>query len=54
MDEFKTLLKKEIIRVLNLNGMQPEEIDDDAPLFGEGLGYSLRFHSRPTAMPAIS
>lgn len=38
MDEFKTLLKKEIIRVLNLNGMQPEEIDDDAPLFGEGLG----------------
>ena len=31
-------LKKEIIEVLNLEGMQPADIDEDAPLFGEGLG----------------
>ena len=31
-------LKKQIIEVLNLEGMQPEDIADDAPLFGEGLG----------------
>ena len=31
-------LKTEIIDVLNLEGMAPEDIADDAPLFGEGLG----------------
>ena len=31
-------LKLKIIDALNLEGMQPDEIDDDAPLFGEGLG----------------
>lgn len=31
-------LKKEIIKVLNLEGVQPEDIDNDAPLFGAGLG----------------
>jgi acyl carrier protein len=31
-------LKKQIIEVLNLEGMKPEDIADDAPLFGEGLG----------------
>lgn len=31
-------LKKEIIEVLNLEEMKPEDIDEDAPLFGEGLG----------------
>ena len=31
-------LKKEIIKVLNLEGVKPEDIANDAPLFGEGLG----------------
>lgn len=30
-------LKKTIIEELNLEEITPEEIDDDAPLFGEGL-----------------
>ena len=38
MDTFKQELKAEIIRVLNLDGMQPDDIDDAEPLFGEGLG----------------
>lgn len=33
-----TELKKHIIEVLNLEDLQPEDIDNDAPLFGEGLG----------------
>ena len=31
-------LKEEIIKYLNLEEMTPEDIDSDAPLFGEGLG----------------
>ncbi len=31
-------LKEEIIETLNLEDLTPEEIEDDAPLFGEGLG----------------
>ena len=31
-------LKKIIIKELFLEDVTPEEIDDDAPLFGEGLG----------------
>ena len=31
-------LKRLIIASLNLEGMTPEMIDDQAPLFGEGLG----------------
>ncbi|MBR1502575.1 MAG: acyl carrier protein [Prevotella sp.] len=31
-------LKKKIIEVLNLEDVQPEDIDNDAPLFGAGLG----------------
>ena len=31
-------LKKEIIEVLNFEGMTPEDIDENAPLFGDGLG----------------
>jgi acyl carrier protein len=38
MDELKTSLKQQIIESLNLQGMKPEDIDDNAPLFGEGLG----------------
>ncbi len=31
-------LKVQIIQQLNLEGMKPEEIANDVPLFGEGLG----------------
>ena len=32
------LLKQQIIEALNLEDIRPEDIEDDAPLFGEGLG----------------
>ena len=38
MDELIVELKKEIIKVLNLEGMTPDEISDDGELFGQGLG----------------
>lgn len=38
MEELKNTLKQQIIESLNLQGMKPEDIDDNAPLFGEGLG----------------
>jgi acyl carrier protein len=38
MDELILNLKKEIIEVLNLEDVKPEDISDDSPLFGEGLG----------------
>ena len=38
MDELILELKKEIIKVLNLEGVNPEDIADDSMLFGEGLG----------------
>ena len=38
MDELIIELKKRLIDVLNLEEMQPEDIDADCPLFGEGLG----------------
>ncbi len=38
MEDKNIELKKQIIDVLNLEDLQPEDIDDDAPLFGEGLG----------------
>lgn len=31
-------LKKEIIEELNVENMTPEDVDAEAPLFGEGLG----------------
>ena len=31
-------LKEQIIKYLNLTTMKPEDIKDDMPLFGEGLG----------------
>jgi len=34
----KELLKKQIIEALNLEDITPADIQDDAPLFGEGLG----------------
>jgi acyl carrier protein len=38
MEELIIELKKQIIDVLNLEEVKPEDIDNDAPLFGEGLG----------------
>ena len=38
MEEMILKLKQEIIEVLNLDDVKPEDIDNDAPLFGEGLG----------------
>ncbi len=37
-DETKLKLKEIIISELNLEGKAPADIDDTAPLFGEGLG----------------
>ena len=36
--ELTEKLKSEIIEVLNLEDVKPEDIDADAPLFGDGLG----------------
>lgn len=39
MEELILKLKQEIIEVLNLEEVKPEDIDDNAPLFGDnGLG----------------
>ena len=38
MNELILELKNEIISVLNLEGVNPEDIADDGLLFGEGLG----------------
>ncbi|MBR3937570.1 MAG: acyl carrier protein [Bacteroidaceae bacterium] len=38
MEELILKLKQEIIEVLNLEDIKPEDIDNEAPLFGEGLG----------------
>ena len=38
MDELIYTLKQQIIEALNLEDMKPEDIDENASLFGEGLG----------------
>lgn len=38
MSELKTELKSRIIEALNLEEVHVEDIRDDAPLFGDGLG----------------
>lgn len=38
MEQLIAKLKNEIIEVLNLTELSPEEIDENAPLFVEGLG----------------
>lgn len=38
MEELILQLKKQIIEALNLEDMTPADIDENAPLFGEGLG----------------
>jgi len=37
-EELIDKVKRMIIDSLRIEGMSPEEIDTDAPLFGEGLG----------------
>ena len=39
--ELKLQLKAQIIKFLNLLNVKPEDIQDDAPLFGEGQGLGL-------------
>lgn len=36
--ELKQQLKSQIIKFLNLTDLKPEDIKDDEPLFGDGLG----------------
>jgi acyl carrier protein len=36
--QLKEQLKKQIVEFLNLLSVKPEDIKDDEPLFGEGLG----------------
>jgi acyl carrier protein len=36
--QLKQQLKQQIIAFLNLTDITPDDIKDDAPLFGEGLG----------------
>jgi acyl carrier protein len=38
MDELKRQIKEVIISSLQLEDIMPEQIQDDAPLFNEGLG----------------
>lgn len=38
MKDLKDELKKHIIEELNLQDIKPDDIIDDAPLFGDGLG----------------
>jgi acyl carrier protein len=38
MDILILKLKEEIIEVLNLEDVKSDDIDENAPLFGEGLG----------------
>ncbi|MBN8859567.1 MAG: acyl carrier protein [Sphingobacteriales bacterium] len=37
-EQLKQQLKEQIIKFLNLADKQPEDIKDDEPLFGDGLG----------------
>ena len=36
--QLKAQLKEQIVKFLNLLSVKPEDIKDDEPLFGEGLG----------------
>jgi acyl carrier protein len=36
--ELRTTIKRLLVTELNLKGRDPESIEDDAPLFGAGLG----------------
>ncbi len=38
MEELIIKIKEQVIEVLNLEDVEPNEIDTDSPLFGDGLG----------------
>jgi hypothetical protein len=38
MEELMASLKREIIEALNLKHLKPEDIGNDQPLFGDGVG----------------
>ncbi len=38
MTDLTTVLKQQLIEALNLEDMTPDDIDTEAPLFGDGLG----------------
>ena len=38
MEELIIKIKEQVIEVLNLEDIKPEDIDTDAQLFGDGLG----------------
>jgi acyl carrier protein len=38
MEQLVLTLKEQIIETLNLEEITPDDIDNDAPLFGDGLG----------------
>jgi acyl carrier protein len=38
MENLILTLKEKIIEVLNLEDVKPDDIDENAPLFGDGLG----------------
>lgn len=38
MDQLANQIKQQIIEAVNLEDMTPDDIDNDAPLFGDGLG----------------
>ena len=37
-EQLKQQVKEQIIKFLNLNNLKPEDINDEEPLFGGGLG----------------
>lgn len=37
-------IKNLIISTLNLDDLTPDDIDINAPLFGDGLGWTLSMH----------
>lgn len=38
MEDLIVKIKEQVIEVLNLEDVEPDDIDTDAPLFGDGLG----------------
>jgi len=38
MSDLRTELKHKLVKTLDLQDVNPDDIDDDEPLFGEGLG----------------
>ena len=70
MNELKQQLKEQIIDALNLEEITPVDIDNAAPLFGEGLGldsidalelvmmldknYGIKFADKQTSKQAFT